>query len=149
MDLMALKIVLAQTTDDIKTCMAVRRRVFIEEQSVSEADEIDGQDNDCLHVLAFFDDIPAGAARFRTVKDYAKIQRVCVLADHRGRAIGADLIKFIVGYVTDHTTAHSVRLGAQTHALDFYHKLGFRTFGAEYLDAGISHKDMKLVLRTR
>ena len=31
-------------TDDIATCRALRRTVFIEEQGVSEADEIDALD---------------------------------------------------------------------------------------------------------
>ena len=33
-------------------------------------------------------------------------------------------------------------LGAQTHAIGFYEKLGFTAFGPEYLDAGIPHRDM-------
>ncbi|MDC0087746.1 GNAT family N-acetyltransferase, partial [Amylibacter sp.] len=32
--------------------------------------------------------------------------------------------------------------GSQTHALEFYKRLGFIEFGDEYLDAGILHKDM-------
>jgi len=44
-------------------------------------------------------------------------------------------------------TGHSrVRLGAQTHALDFYRKLGFAVFGDEYMDAGIPHFDMEMAL---
>ena len=48
--------------DDIRECLRLRRIVFIEEQGVSEADEIDGLDGDCAHVLATIDGTPVGAA---------------------------------------------------------------------------------------
>ncbi|MEO0503034.1 MAG: GNAT family N-acetyltransferase, partial [Pseudomonadota bacterium] len=38
------------------------------------------------------------------------------------------------------------RLGAQTHALSFYEKLGFEAFGPVYDDAGIPHRDMERAL---
>ena len=34
------------------------------------------------------------------------------------------------------------KLGAQTHAIGFYEKLGFTVHGPEYDDAGIPHRDM-------
>ena len=45
-------------------------------------------------------------------------------------------------YVKENDIRQSVRLGSQTHALEFYKRLGFIEFGDEYLDAGILHKDM-------
>ena len=36
-------------TKDIDLCHALRRSVFIEEQNVNEADEVDGLDCDALH----------------------------------------------------------------------------------------------------
>ena len=49
------------------TCAELRRTVFIEEQGVSEAEEIDGLDDICTHVLATSDGTPVGAARFRVL----------------------------------------------------------------------------------
>ena len=37
-------------TRNIDACHALRRRVFIEEQDVSEAEEVDGLDDDALHL---------------------------------------------------------------------------------------------------
>ena len=34
-------------------------------------------------------------------------------------------------------------LSAQTHAMPFYERHGYAVFGAEYLDAGIPHVDMR------
>lgn len=127
-------------------CAELRRKVFIEEQGVSEAEEIDGLDGECTHVLATSDGKPVGAARFRIVGDGVKIQRVCVSKEFRGKGAGAALIGFIVNYARRHSLAPFVRLGSQTHALEFYRKLGFEAYGDEYIDAGIPHRDMQLKL---
>ncbi len=50
-------------TRDLATCLAIRRTVFIEEQGVSEADEVDGLDPVALHLLAMQDAAPVGTAR--------------------------------------------------------------------------------------
>ena len=39
-----------------------------------------------------------------------------------------------------------VKLGAQTHALGFYERLGFTAYGPEFDDAGIPHREMVLAL---
>jgi predicted GNAT family N-acyltransferase len=129
-------------------CLRLRRQVFVEEQGVTEAEEIDGKDDLCQHVLARVDGDAAGAARFRYLPDGVKIQRVCVLPRFRGRGVGARIIEFIVNHVRREGRASKVRLGAQIHALNFYEKLGFRAVGPEYVDAGILHRDMEKAVRS-
>ena len=80
-------------TDDLATCLAVRRVVFMEEQGVSEADEVDGLDPECLHLLASDGRAPVGTARIHFQGEVAKIGRVCVLPSHRGTGLGAELIR--------------------------------------------------------
>jgi predicted GNAT family N-acyltransferase len=50
-------------TRDIATCLALRRSVFIDEQGVSEADEIDDLDAVAVHLLAMLGGRPVGSAR--------------------------------------------------------------------------------------
>ena len=40
----------------------------------------------------------------------------------------------------------AVELAAQTHALEFYARLGFKAFGEAFLEAGIPHRNMRLAL---
>lgn len=122
--------------------MQLRRVVFIDEQGVPEAEEIDGEDDSCTHVLASEGKVPVGAARLRLAGNYAKIQRVCISKSHRGMNIGAEIIRFMIKHVPEKTDVRTIRLGAQTHATEFYRKLGFEETGTEYLDAGIPHVDM-------
>jgi predicted GNAT family N-acyltransferase len=133
------------TTRDIATCRHLRRVVFIEEQGVPEADEIDDKDDTALHLLATEDGTPVGSARLLLLGDTGKIGRVCVLKSHRGTGLGAALIRAALTELRTQgmTTA---KLGSQAHAIGFYERLGFTPTGPEYLDAGIPHRDMVLTL---
>lgn len=127
---------------DLETCLAIRRVVFMDEQGVSLEDEIDGLDPDAIHFLAYIDDTAVGTARMLIKGDEAKVGRVAVLAGHRGSGLGAGLIRAAVAHAQALPDVTRVVLGAQTHALGFYEKLGFNAFGPVYDDAGIPHRDM-------
>lgn len=133
-------------TDDIATCQALRRVVFIQEQGVSAEEEVDGLDPVATHLLATVDGRPMGTARLLEQDGVGKIGRVCVLPAARGTGLGAALIRAAVQEFRSRPGIARVKLGAQTHALGFYEKLGFTAFGPEYLDAGILHRDMVLPL---
>ena len=129
-------------TEDLRTCQALRRTVFIEEQNVPEADEVDGRDAGAVHLLARVDGRPVGTARLLVSGDSGKIGRVCVLAEMRGKGIGARLIEAAVREFAANPAIAKVKLSAQISALPFYERLGFTAEGDEYLDAGIVHRDM-------
>ena len=132
-------------TDDFPACSAIRRRVFIEEQNVPEALELDDLDATAVHLLATRDGRAIGTARLLIDGESAKIGRVALLPEARGTGAGAALMRAAL----DELRARGVRtakLGAQTHAIGFYEKLGFTAYGPEYDDAGIPHRDMSLAL---
>ncbi len=133
-------------TRDIAACRALRRTVFIEEQGVSEADEVDDLDDQAIHLLATEDGSPVGTARLMIIGETGKVGRVCVLAAARGTGLGAALMRAAVAEFRNWPAVRQVKLGAQTHALGFYERLGFAAVGPEYLDAGIAHRDMVLTL---
>ena len=133
-------------TQDIAACRALRREVFIQEQGVSEADELDDLDDQAIHLLATQDGRPIGTARLLVLGETGKVGRVCVLARVRGMGIGQALMRAAVDEFRRQPGVTRVKLGAQTHALGFYERLGFTATGPEYLDAGIPHRDMVLAL---
>ena len=142
-----MKIKVVNDASDIAKCMQIRAEVFIDEQNVPEAEERDGIDDQCVHFLATDAGEAIGAARLNYLNDgYAKIQRVCVRKSSRGTGIGEKIIEAMIEQVRNDGRRTVIRLGAQTHALKFYSKLGFQAFGDEYLDAGIPHFDMELPL---
>ncbi|MDT8894106.1 GNAT family N-acetyltransferase [Halomonas sp. I1] len=121
----------------------IRRVVFIEEQQVPQEEEWDGRDEDCRHFLAIDRDGKAlGTARL--LPD-GHIGRVAVLEEARGRGIGLALMDAAIASARRRGDP-SVVLDAQTHALAFYERLGFRAYGDTFLDAGIPHRSMILTL---
>ncbi len=129
-------------TPDIATCRALRRTVFIEEQGVPEADEIDDLDPVATHLLATVGGRPVGSARIVVMGETGKIGRVCVLADQRGTGLGAALVRAAVAHLATVPGVRHAKLGAQTHAIGFYERLGFVATGPDYMDAVIPHRDM-------
>ncbi|RKQ96327.1 putative GNAT family N-acyltransferase [Kushneria sinocarnis] len=120
-------------------CLAIRRRVFIEEQGVSEDEEVDGRDVQCLHFLLKVEDEPAGTARL--LPD-GHIGRVALLPRWRGFGLGLQLMQAVIAAAG--RRGHGVcELAAQTHALAFYQRLGFVAHGEEFLDAGLPHYHMR------
>ncbi len=135
-----------EVTRDIDTCRALRRTVFIEEQGVSEADEVDGLDGAAIHLLALVEDRAVGTARILLKQEAGKIGRVCVLPEARGTGLGAALIRAALDCLRTLPGLTEARLGAQSHATEFYEKLGFVVEGDEFLDAGIPHRHMRRAL---
>lgn len=132
-------------TEDLGTCLALRRVVFIEEQGVPEELERDEYDATALHLLATLDGKPVGTARMLIKGDTGKIGRVCVLSEARGKGIGAALIRAAVEELRG-LGLKQAKLGSQTHAIPFYERLGFVAEGPVYDDAGIPHRDMAKAL---
>lgn len=133
-------------TRDIATCRALRRVVFIEEQGVSEADEVDDLDDGAIHLLASVQGTAIGSARLFVNGDTGKIGRVCVLRTARGAGHGAALILAAVARFRMIPGVKYATLGAQVHALGFYQALGFVAVGDVFQDAGIAHRKMILTL---
>lgn len=127
---------------DYAPCIALRRAVFMGEQGISEAEEMDDLDDSAVHLLARVDGRPVGTARILLTGTTGKIGRICVLADQRGTGLGAKLVIAAIDHLRMNPTITSVKLSAQDHALGFYEKLGFVAQGPFYDDAGIPHKDM-------
>jgi len=130
--------------DDSDTLMQLRTRVFVEEQNVSAALEIDGKDTECQHVKAIVDDVVIGTGR---LLPNGFIGRMCVLAEYRKRNIGTMMLENLVQQALD-SGHQKVLLNAQSYIIPFYRKFGFRIDSEEFIEAGIPHRRMVLNLKT-
>ena len=124
---------------EIADCLAIRRAVFIEEQGVPEALEVDGLDGEAIHYLGRFGGMPIATARVRIVEGASKVQRVAVLREHRATGTGAAIMRAIM---EDSDLPQRFTLGSQESAVGFYERLGFRVVGEPFMDAGIPHRTM-------
>ena len=124
---------------EIGDCLRIRRAVFVEEQGVPEALEVDGLDGEAVHYLGRLDGRAVATARVRVVDGTAKVQRVAVLRGHRATGAGAAIMRAIMG---DGALPRSFTLGSQESAVGFYERLGFRIVGEPFMDAGLPHRTM-------
>jgi len=122
---------------------SIRHTVFVEEQGVPVELELDGEDAAAWHAAAFSDDGKLiGTGR---MLDSGKIGRMAVSQSMRGQGIGRDLLDALVAEAKQ-LKFEEVSLGAQLAAVSFYERAGFMAYGDVFLDAGIDHRMMKLVL---
>lgn len=127
---------------DMAACFAIRRAVFCVEQGVSENLEIDGRDPGCRHYLLRLGGRAIGTARVRPIESgLSKIERVAILAPHRGGGLGSALMRRVLRDLDD-AGCETALLHAQAHSETFYRALGFATKGAPFEEAGIPHVRM-------
>ena len=124
---------------DLKQAFKLREVVFIDEQKVSLEAEFDGLDDQCDHLVASVGPRAVGTLRIRLISDHlAKIERVAVLRSERGRQVGAKLMKAALQHLDD-LGIRTVKIHAQTHAQEFYGRLGFVAGGDIFDEDGIPH----------
>jgi predicted GNAT family N-acyltransferase len=122
--------------------VAIRRRVFIEEQGVPEADELDGHDAERAHFLARDGAGRAlGCACLRRTGAQHKVERVAVLPELRGSGLGRDLMSAVEAHARE-IGARDLVLHAQAAVVTFYEKLGWASVGPRFFEAGIEHQKM-------
>ncbi len=121
---------------------AIRTPVFIQEQSVAPDFEWDEIDRGAVHLLAMLDNAPIACLR---IIDYHKIGRMAVLKAFRRNGLGAALLLEAVNICKAHGS-RTIYLSAQTHAIKFYEKCGFKVTSEVYQDVHIPHVDMQLDL---
>ncbi|MEI2414883.1 GNAT family N-acetyltransferase [Orrella sp. JC864] len=122
---------------------AVRVQVFVREQAVPPALEMDDMDAVSVHAVAYGQDGQA-LGTGRLLPD-GHIGRMAVHAHARGLGVGSAILQALVeraralGY-------RRLALNAQLQALDFYARHGFVAQGPQFMEAGIAHREMALAL---
>ncbi|MCC3373204.1 GNAT family N-acetyltransferase [Cohnella sp. REN36] len=137
-------------SEQLAAGLRIRTEVFVREQGVPmdlEVDEFDASPDACRHFLALDGETPIGAARWRPYKPgAAKLQRIAVLADHRGKSVGRLLVRAMEADAAARGCTEAI-LDAQCSAEAFYAKLGYEKVSDEtFLDAGILHVRMRHAL---
>lgn len=121
----------------------IRRIVFQEEQGVAAELEFDGQDQEAIHLLAYYGDKPVGTTRIRQIDSQTyKIERLAVLKPFRGQKIGENLIRTALEIITRNNQTEKVIVNSQEYIKTLYQTLGFTQVGTSFIEAGIPHVKM-------
>jgi predicted GNAT family N-acyltransferase len=130
---------------DREACFAIRVAVFVDEQGVPAAAELDGHELAAIHLLALNGGRPAGTLRWRIAPPgAAKIERVAVLREARSLGIGRALLAEALQQAAAVSGITEAVLHAQAHAQPFYRRLGFAAEGEPFDEDGIEHVRMRL-----
>lgn len=127
-----------QSLDELVKAFIVRGIVFIEEQRTSYSTEIDEHDHASVHIIGEVGDEPFAAARIRFQGEYAKLERLAIRKDWRGKGYGDQLIDFMINVARD-CGFRKFKLHAQVKAREFYSKHGFKVVGDTFMEANIEH----------
>jgi len=128
---------------ELAALRAVREPVFMHEQQVPLELEWDALDPDSAHVLARdTSGRPIGTGRLTPEH---KIGRMAVLAEWRGKGVGAALLTALIDEARRRGW-DQVSLHAQVDAVGFYRHYGFAPYGERFMEAGIDHQSMRKAL---
>jgi predicted GNAT family N-acyltransferase len=123
----------------------LRIDIFVKEQGVPLENEFDDYDLQVPHLVIFLDGEAVATGRVIPYgEDTVKIGRIAVKKDKRGLHLGEKIVLELLRKSKE-DCAKTVYVGAQTHAVGFYEKCGFKLVGTpEYLEENIPHYDMIL-----
>lgn len=128
----------------IEDALRVRQAVFVEEQGFGSETERDTLDDASWHVVLYEGEDPVATGRIYWAEGEFHIGRICVLRALRGQRYGDLLMRLLLYKALDHN-ARSVTLGAQVHAMPFYARYGFASYGEAYLEEGVAHQRMRVL----
>ena len=118
----------------------LRQQVFVVEQQ-SPYPDLDGRDGEpgTRHLLSEADGKLVAYARLLDDGEWARIGRVLVAPEARGRGLAAELVRTALDVIGD----REIRLDAQTGLRDWYASYGFVVTGPEFDEDGVIHVPMR------
>ena len=135
----------ARTDDEVRAALRLRYRVFCEEQGVQPAAEQDGRDGEALQLVALDGRRVVGTCRVLLENGVARLGRMAVDPEHRGRGVGGALLSEADGAMLD-AGAQRIRLHAQTTSRGVYDRAGYEPRGETFIEEGIEHVAMEKLL---
>jgi predicted GNAT family N-acyltransferase len=105
-----------------------------------EADR-DGRDRESIHLVAIDDGRVVGTCRLLFRGGVARLGRLAVEPERRGKGIAAAILELADTVAREHG-ADAISLHAQTYARRLYLDAGYEERGPEFVEEGIEHVAM-------
>jgi len=134
----------ADGREEMDALLELRHRVFCVEQGVPKREEIDGRDEEAVHLVALDRERRRvqGTCRLLFVDRTIQLSRLAVEPESRRQGIATALL-----HEADReaAAAHAKRLvlHAQTYAKQLYAADGYEERGRTFVEAGIEHVAME------
>lgn len=132
------------TTKELYEILKSRAEIFVVEQNCVYQD-IDDRDYQSLHV--FFEENGTVTAYLRAyMKGEGQVQMGRVLTLRHGTGLGGKLLKAGIAQVREKFRPERIYIEAQRYATGYYEREGFQECSEEFLEDGIPHVGMELVI---
>lgn len=133
--------------------LAIRHRIFVEEQAVFAGGDLDSHDEDdaTIAVLGFSGGIAVGTVRLFLLDpatDRWQGDRLAVLSAYRSHGVGAPLVRYAVATAAAHG-GRTMSAHIQPANVTFFRRLGWVSVGEPEIYAGLPHQAMSIDLPTR
>ena len=137
MDKLLIKLV--DSPEDFEGALAVRLRVFVQEQDVPLEEEVDHLDNAAIHAIAKMGDSVIATGRLILEEmPLVYIGRMSVDVDYRRHGVGSKLLEFLEDEAKK-CGAATIALHAQEYVKTFYSAHDYEEKGGVFLEANIPH----------
>jgi predicted GNAT family N-acyltransferase len=123
---------------EVAAALALREEVFVTEQGVSLEEELDGRDDEALHLVVLDDGAVVGTCRLLFEGTTVKLGRMAVARSRRGLGLARALLTEADAQARARG-ARRIVLAAQLSAEPVYDRAGYDAYGDVFLDAGIEH----------
>lgn len=132
----------ALNVNELYAILRLRSEVFVVEQLCVYQD-IDDKDQNARHCWLEEDGRIVAYLRVYWRNEAERIVQIgrVVTAD-RGKGYGKQLLSLAVDLSYNYYKASGIYIEAQTYAIGFYEKAGFKVSSAEFLEDGIPHVEM-------
>lgn len=122
----------------------IRQAVFVEEQGIAAHLVVDEADAGAVHAVACNRlGLPVASGRLlQPSPGVAQVGRMAVLSALRGADFGRDVLHMLMQAAARRGDSE-VMLQAQTGAVGFYERFGFRREGPVFEAAGVAHQTMR------
>ena len=135
----------ARTERERDAALALRRRVFCDEQGVAPELEQDGRDGEATHLVAMRNGVVVGTCRLLFDGSTAKLGRMAVEPAERNAGLGAAILRTAIEEA-QLAGVERIALHAQSQAVSLYERAGFAARGRRFEEAGIEHVRMEIDL---
>ena len=132
------------SVDELYEILKSRSEIFLLEQNII-CQDLDDTDRDSIHCFFFNGTrVIAYLRAFMSDEDTVTIGRVLTLEHKTG--LGTKLMKESVSEIKKRFKIKKICVHAQRQAEIFYEKMGFVSVSDEYLEEGIPHVTMEMVV---
>ena len=129
--------------------LQLRSEVYVVEQQCIFLD-MDGIDKRCYHLFGYEQNNLVACCRLIApdiaYQNKAAIGRVVNAASVRGKGVGKQMMQLAIEQCKELFPSSSIKIGAQLYLQNWYASFGFTSCGDMYLEDGIEHIHMELIV---